>query len=58
MSPDLTFLLILGLRMAVAAAFVVTASFITTQSESLPITTPTSGSGSLMSPHSRIVPLI
>jgi len=32
MSPDLTFLLILGLRMAVAAAFVVTASFITERS--------------------------
>src|ERR1700761_362941 len=32
MSPDITFLLILGLRMAVAAAFVVTASFITERS--------------------------
>jgi hypothetical protein len=32
MSPDLHFLLILGLRMAVAAAFVVTASFITERS--------------------------
>ena len=32
MSPDLTFLLILGLRMAVAAAFVVTASFIAERS--------------------------
>src|ERR1700758_2847638 len=32
MSPELTFLLILGLRMAVAAAFVVTASFITERS--------------------------
>src|SRR6201987_4562151 len=32
MSPDLTFLLMLGLRMAVAAAFVVTASFIAERS--------------------------
>lgn len=32
MSPDLTFLLMLALRMAVAAAFVVTASFITERS--------------------------
>src|ERR1700744_464730 len=32
MSPDLHFLLILGLRMAVAAAFVVSASFITEHS--------------------------
>src|ERR1700749_2658794 len=32
MSPDLHFLLILALRMAVAAAFVVTASFITERS--------------------------
>jgi hypothetical protein len=32
MSPDLTFLLMLSLRMAVAAAFVVTASFITERS--------------------------
>ena len=32
MSPDLTFLLMLGLRMAVAAAFVVTASFVAERS--------------------------
>src|ERR1700742_2838272 len=32
MSPELTFMLTLGLRMAVAAAFVVTASFITERS--------------------------
>src|ERR1043165_9727069 len=32
MSPDLSFLLVLLLRMAVAAAFVVTASFITERS--------------------------
>ena len=32
MSPDLTFILMLVLRMAVAAAFVVTASFITERS--------------------------
>src|SRR5689334_6051002 len=32
MSPDITYLLMLGLRMAVAAAFVVTASFIAERS--------------------------
>src|SRR5215831_18416779 len=32
MSPDLTYFLLLGLRMAVAAAFVVSASFITEHS--------------------------